>query len=385
MGDVDAARAEVRLRRTLKMQRYRKRLIEKADCLRDEVTHLQNEIDAYMRRQRGRSASLLLPWKDVAKGLEDESELVAKDNRALKQLCLAQQQTMWTLHRWVVANLAIVTCPNAETQTWRYVTVCADPASRLCAFEWIAQHMQHNTDRVFQQFGFPAIASSTCIDDFSVEYQPSQDVDDGLQFIWRDQRELPYPMEAVRDWFARPHCLNMVGAARANWPTTAHDRDVVAEDDRVLELQFGGTLRYIHNVRRGGKLIHILFSEWCGLDRCVFATQGIRDDERLPNDAVQRNRMSWFVLDRLGPTRTKMRALNVMSQHISSDGFVSFEEEAVDGWGIDFPMDVPDMASVERRVVQRMIDLGSGGGDWFNTALRDAMERATAVRSAASI
>ncbi|KAF0689674.1 Aste57867_18911 [Aphanomyces stellatus] len=363
-----------RLRERLKMQRYRKRLVDEAVVLRADVAQLERLVDEKMRRRRSRgSNALFLTWKEIAKSLEDESELVKQDYRALKRHVDAQQAMALALKQWVAASApALLKGPTGHVQTWRQVTLCAHPASRARAFEWIAQQLHHNTDRMLQRCLFPATSSSDVIDDFLID---ASNLDQhGLQYIWRDQRDVPYSLDAVRDVYARPHYIESVGTSDAAWAARDGIAQVVAADQQMLAANFDGSLRYGHDTMGGRALVHTLACEFNEPNRCVFVAQNIHDDELLPNDAVRRNRMTWsveFVLERLGPHRTKIRSLNVMTQLFSKDGFVPLEEEAL-VWGLNVHA-IDDVASVERRVNQHIQHMCTARKNNYEGGVREAM------------
>ncbi|KAF0689673.1 Aste57867_18910 [Aphanomyces stellatus] len=364
-----------RMRQTKKMQRYRKRLIEKAEVMRDHIASLETEIAEYMQRRPSTkaAATLLLPWKEVARALKDDGKLADKDNRALQQQCQAQRMTILAIKHWMTEATTIVKSPRGSTHTWRNVTLCAHPTSRQLGFDWITKQMHANTDAVLQQFHFPPLVSTDVVDDFTIDTTNS----DFFQLVWRDQREVPYPLEDVRDLFMRPHFFVMVGGVGLPETTSIAERETIATDQHMLQLHCGSDTQYLHKrMLRAKTLVHSLVREFHEPNRCVFVRQSIHDDELLANDPLQRNRMTWFVLDRLGPKRTKIRALNLSSQQFAKGGvYVSLEEEAPK-WGLDVRAD-DDADVIHRRLVQRLYHICSGGGSAFDQDLDDALRGRT--------
>ncbi|KAF0689671.1 Aste57867_18908 [Aphanomyces stellatus] len=375
--DVEAALAAAkRMRQTQKMQRYRKRLVEKADVLRGQVVQMEAAVKEFMRRRRSLASSTQLPWKEVAKALESECNGVEAENKSLQSACHTHRVTILAMKHWVAAHVSsIPTSPRTSFgQSWRHVTLSGHPTSRRLGLDWITRQMHHNTDVVFQRCLFPPISSRDIVDDFVIEGE----VDDhGLLFLWRDQRDVPLPLETVRDLFARPHFYNMLGGLKHDSralasPDEAH---VVATDTKMLEA-FHGMLRYGHYIR-GQEHVHYLSREFDTPDRCVFVAQNITDDELLHNDAIQCNRMDWYVLDRLGPTRTKLRALGMASQMATREGPVSLEDEA-HSWGIEVQHGV-DLESKERSIRHRINQIASVGTNSYNQDLELVTKEAGGV------
>ncbi|KAF0689672.1 Aste57867_18909 [Aphanomyces stellatus] len=377
-GGDDASLAERRRYRTQKMQRYRKRLIERADRLKEQAATMEQEIADFMRRRRPRDLTMLLPWKEVAKAMADEREDVETDNEALAMQCRSRHETIEAMKQWAAAATTtfLMKTPRGHTQTWQHITLSAHPTTRLLGFDWITLHLYHHMDNVFRRYGFPSLASTDVVDDFLVDMS---DVD-ALQYIWRDQREVPYPLEAVRDLFVRSHFRKMLqGDGAPTIPAAEHH--VVADDDAVLASAFHGSMQYVHS-RRKGEHVHYLAREFHETDRCVFVAQNILDDERRRHDDTQCHRMDWFVLDRIGPARTKMRAVGTMSHMFTKDrSFVPLEDEAL-RWGLDLreaaAVDWGD--SVERRLIQHIYRTCSADSINDNADVDKAVKVAQAPR-----
>ncbi|KAF0689675.1 Aste57867_18912 [Aphanomyces stellatus] len=351
--EIDAAADELmkkRMRQNVKMQRYRKRLVERADILRAEVAHLEADIDAYVvhQQERLRAAPKALPWKEVARAMQEDLDLTKKDNLALRRLCDSQAAISLAMKRWVASSVSLLTSPSGNTVlSWRHVTIGTDPASRVRAFDWITRHLYHNTDYMLQQYLFPSASSSEIVNDYIVDVSNAH----GLQYIRRHQISVPYSLEAVRDYFARPYCAHMGGSA---FPPSnlANSAAVIAADDQMLRY-YDGKLEYAHCSKAGGRaLVHTLVREFNDPNRAVFVMQNVHDDALLPNDAIQRNRMRWVVLERISPNETKIRMLAIMSRRFSKHGFVPLVEEALE-WGLDVRASMVDSLledATERRV-----------------------------------
>ncbi|KAF0689676.1 Aste57867_18913 [Aphanomyces stellatus] len=373
---VDAARLKKRMRQTLKMQRYRKRLLEKADMLRATVSELEQAIyDAMQRRHPSNEVaqpSTLLPWEQVVRALRDESELATKDNVDLQRLCKTQGIVLLVLKQWVASFVVHMRTPRGTMKTWRHVTLGVHPASRVRGCDWITLQMLHHVDRVFQQCHFPPLTSTDVVDDFVIG-TTEEDDDDTVQYMWRDQREVPYAMEVVRELFARPHYTKMVaGGPKAKWIAPDDETAAVVAADNYRLRELDARLHYVHSFRGNQMLVRNVAREFDLPDRCVFVAQNIHDDELLPNSsAAQRNRTSWFVLDRISSTRTKMRALSVLSQQFTKTGFVDLADEAK-AWGLDVkPTEALD--SAERRVHHRISQICSFNGSTYNRELDEAL------------
>ncbi|KAF0689670.1 Aste57867_18907 [Aphanomyces stellatus] len=369
---IDEALRLKRSRQTQKMQRYRKRLLEKTDLLRAHAVCMEAEIDEFMRRREARGSGTILPWKEVAKALGDATCVGEKDNKYLQQQVQVNRATILALKHWVATSVP----SSLRGHTWQNVTLSGHAASRLLGFDWISRHMHHNTDNIFQRCLFPPISSPELVDDFILDTSNM----DGLQYIWRDQREVPYSLEIVRDLFARPHFYAMLGGSHLSSAGPSSNEDIAVVDaDNTMLAKFNGALQYIHSQMSSTVHVHYLAREFTEPNRCVFVARSIHDDELLHNDTLQRSLMNWFVLDRIGPNRTKLRALTLSTQAFSKDGFISLEDEGL-RWSVDVrAMTAADDASKERRVMQHIQQKCTQFGNTYNEDLEVALRPVTPV------
>ncbi|ETV63586.1 hypothetical protein H257_19486, partial [Aphanomyces astaci] len=104
-----------------------------------QLEHIPSVLHKSVPTRLARSLLLLL-WHEVARSLADLRMLSESQNQALK----AQ----------LVEHEALPSLDHNRT-SWRHASLLNDPATRKLGKEWITEHMFHNTDAIFHQYGFP--------------------------------------------------------------------------------------------------------------------------------------------------------------------------------------------------------------------------------------
>ncbi|KAF0700849.1 Aste57867_8648 [Aphanomyces stellatus] len=286
----------------------------------------------------------MLPWKDIAHALHDDARDVSSQQVALKTQVKDVQMLVWEMRQWVAANTAlrvrqssILLCLSRGMQrtldnqvpTWRNVTLLANPTSRRLGKEWITQQLYHNTDVIFQRYGFPAIDSGETIADWDNQ----SIVVDGCDFtVYRRQVETG---DSLADAIA--HIDDTLLSVQSTLPTTARTSEV---DDILtvgthaagcgqskVEIEGSTTLFALVTSRR--EYVNLLCGEFRSDRRCVFVLQQILDDEtsRHP-DYPQRNRMFWHDIQELPTGRTVTRSVAMHSLCYTTQGGIAVDEDA---------------------------------------------------------
>ncbi|KAF0689679.1 Aste57867_18916 [Aphanomyces stellatus] len=361
-GALDAAKAERRLKERQKMQRYRQRLVAKMAFLKDTARRMEDQIRAHTLARR--SSRTLLPWEHIANALREERDASSLTNATLKQECHDQTVLLQAMQLWVVRATGILPAsPTTGGPTWQNVTLSAHPASRKLGFDWITQYLYHNTERTFHDMGF---SSGAAISDFGLDIESPE----CCQYVWRSQRIFPAPLEYVRDVFARPNIAGQLkGSYLGNTTSLGAIHEIEAQDNEALRALNG---RYLHTAWGVNVLVHFLAREFHEPNRCIFVAQNIHDDEALPNSALQRNRLIWLVLDRVGPDQTRVRGLCINSHGFDQHGYVNFEDEAR-RWGCDVTQYPPHLQVT--KFAQQVRQIATRNGSSFGQEFQDSLQR----------
>ncbi|RHZ09041.1 hypothetical protein DYB26_002756 [Aphanomyces astaci] len=97
---------------------------------------------------------LLLPWHEVARSLADLRMLSESQNQALKAQLVEHEALVREMYHWTT-TYHIKPFLDHNRASWRHASLLNDPATRKLGKEWITEHMFHNTDAIFHQYGFP--------------------------------------------------------------------------------------------------------------------------------------------------------------------------------------------------------------------------------------
>ncbi|KAF0720818.1 Aste57867_13 [Aphanomyces stellatus] len=302
-------------RKRVRLEYNRQKQKEYRDRDKAEISELQktfNRLQAVFHAAAAptRSTTSLLPWRQVALAMLSACRDASSQNARLR----VDQEMQQTVLHDLLTTMHIECPPTAPTFTWRNVTLTVNPDSRRMAFDWITTHLFHNTDIIFQRCQFPsALAPSEVLNDCLVDATDP----DAMQYILRYQRVVHAPLVRVA---ASVRAMEASGDAIDSqlWPT----------QDANSECHF----RY---ARRPG--VYDLSREFQDVisGRHVMVTQNIHDDPTLAPIPIQRNRMSWVVLEPRGEHTTCLRLLSIQSHHFDQTGaFLALDDEAR-RWGCD--------------------------------------------------
>ncbi|KAF0720382.1 Aste57867_358 [Aphanomyces stellatus] len=310
---------ETRDDRKEKQERERKR-----HCLyrlekKSEAAHLkQTQIELEDKLEQLLEASKLrqphiLSWRDAAKALKDARDGAHVRNRGLRARIHMYDRLVSDLSMWVQATDGVSRSLNPLCPTWRDVTLLANPESRKLGKEWITMQMFHNTDRVFQQHGFP---SWQC-----------DDVD-----VYRDL-DISFPETGGCLYTCRRHFVSKQSleqscdAVRQNCLST-----LLVQVNRAETLREADANTQLHTVHTtSDEFLNILCGEFATPDRCTFVLRQIHRDDTQEGRFRQRNRMLWSVMFdyfRLPNGCTKKRVLAIVSNCLVRDGEFNLDDEA---------------------------------------------------------
>ncbi|RHZ24766.1 hypothetical protein DYB37_000005 [Aphanomyces astaci] len=304
------------------LRQKRCKYLSERQALMDELTALEVQLHA----QRASSAPLL-PWREVMVGLKDDREFQERLSKELASKYHTHKEIFRFLSKW--ANQVVnpqVEPPLPATDTWRNVTLLHNVHARRLGMDWITQQLYHNTDRCFYMHGVP---SAGMLNDFQVNCSAA--TNDTLSYIWRFQHEFDMPFDPCRDALRDTVEEFVMGGLWNSRFSCFLDQHVVPDG-----------AQYARSIRSPDEAVNYLVREFASPDdqRVTFVGRNILDDENHPASTHQSHRIFWYDLEKLSPTRTKLRILILKSQDISTKGYVALDEEAT-YWGCNL-RDCPD-------------------------------------------
>ncbi|ETV95762.1 hypothetical protein H310_10828 [Aphanomyces invadans] len=326
-----------------KQQEYRLRIKDAIATCQAQVVQLEAElrrVASIPAPCRNRPRVPTLSWQDVAEALADSVDDVLTDYASLVRERDARQELLRQMLSFVEIHHHVGRSALSGTdRNWTNVTLLTHAASRRLGMEWITGHLYHNTERMLARFAFPPPLDA--VDDCVVD---ASDLD-CMQYAMRYQREIRAPLDATA---ALIRTLERQGDPidAHLWPADGSARYLRGANVYELSREVAGT----HGTRR----------------RVVFVRQNIHDDATLPSFAVQRNRMSWIVLDEVaGGASTNLRVLSVHSHHFYTDTgqFLPLADEAklwrslldsATPAHLQWPRYIQHMTAVARSFTQRL-------------------------------
>ncbi|KAF0700835.1 Aste57867_8634 [Aphanomyces stellatus] len=265
---------------TQRMVEYRQEKKLKRIQLKQKVEELAQLRDALADASR-RLPMTRLPWRDVAKALQEQRDEVESDKRTLERYLKEQRRLLHDMQQWVAVQLSLQASPHAGVPTWRNVSLLANPVSRRLGKEWILKHMYLNTDRVFQQYGFPPPNLQV---DVKKELRFEFD-DEGYVILFKEQ------LHSVKGSLQRQvsqfyHTLLSLQCMVVFYSPAL---------SMVIEEVDGFTRQYAFVTPRG-EFVNVLVGEFHSSNRCVIVGQEIQSDDSVADyyRHHQRNRTFWF-------------------------------------------------------------------------------------------
>ncbi|KAF0720380.1 Aste57867_356 [Aphanomyces stellatus] len=288
------------------------RLEKKSEAAQLKLTQkeLEAKLEQLLEASKLRQPHIL-SWRDAAKALKDARDGAHVRNRELRARIHMYERLVRDLSAWVQATDGVTRSLNPLCPTWRDVTLLANPESRKLGKEWITMQMFHNTDRVFQQHGFP---SWDCDDvdvyrDLDISFPESG----GCLYTSRRHFVSTQSLEQSCD-AVRQDCLAMLLVHVNRVETSLREADANTQ------------LHTVHTTN--DEFLNILCGEFATPDRCTFVLRQIQRDDTQEGRFRQRNRMLWFDYFRLPNGCTKKRSLAIVSNCFVRAGEFSLDDEA---------------------------------------------------------
>ncbi|KDO25745.1 hypothetical protein SPRG_09044 [Saprolegnia parasitica CBS 223.65] len=301
-----AVNAADRRRRTDIQRKWRQKLAAEIKALRSEASALE----ATLVDRRG--LATMLPWRDVALTLADDSRASVHRNRVLRRQYEAQQQLLLSLAQRAMHGSPAR--PLLSYDAWHHTSLCAQAHRRRCALEWSTNAMLHNTSAMLEKH---SVASS--LHHFA-NYKITATENDVFEYVWHMRKTVPLAFESARrlghDWVQQYIRGGM-------WPLLAPSID--------LDVYGLPHTSYVQTTRLQ-PLEHVCFlsREFRRSEtQTVIVGQTMHSDELHPMTTPFRHRMFWYVLECVSPTLTRVSIVHVTSHLCTvSDGAVPLAAEA---------------------------------------------------------
>ncbi|KAF0698447.1 Aste57867_10932 [Aphanomyces stellatus] len=303
-------------RRMIQYRQMKKEELLTLDATIEHLAVLKKQLRE--KSQRRGPKDLLLPWREVARALKDLRRLGDCEHEELQRKLAASQSLMHEMYQWVAAQYAVIQdAPDARRPTWRSTSLPRGEASRRLGKEWILNQLYHNTDALFQQYGFPALDSPERLYmDFHFNFSDTQ----GYSYVTRHFLQIHESMEGFLARYRRTLLTDQC-AIRDLFPAT-HPMLIEEEDDQTHQLAL---------ITPRGEYVNLLCGTFRSENRVTFLGRQIQDDERCCSNHRQRNRIFIAELHQM-PNGTVMgRGLWIQTQGFTPDGSpLSLDDDAIE-------------------------------------------------------
>ncbi|KAF0683094.1 Aste57867_24782 [Aphanomyces stellatus] len=327
-----------KIQRRREYNREKQRLVrERAElalaALQDTIEALEAEVGRRRqqdkaRRRRGdhmENTETLLPWREIAAAMAEETRVSNASNRALQANVERMRRVAISMYTWVFGHV-IRAAPAESMSCTAHLTrtsLGADPASRRLSYAWLTDRLYHNVDRLLDGHGLhyrPVVVDEgDAIGDVIVEF----DDDDLMMLSTRTRRHVPATFHHV----CRAYDALAMPGAKGDF--------ILAGRTRLLEDVAGGSeivySRAVWTRNERPWIDNKVWRTYRSVTRVVVVSQTIHDDATFPVTALQRHRIGILVVDRLDATRTLVRELNLNSHAFdaANGAFVSLDQEGL--------------------------------------------------------
>ncbi|OQR99499.1 hypothetical protein THRCLA_06495, partial [Thraustotheca clavata] len=319
---------------TRHQRKWRQKIVAEIAALTEQCIALEAEV----LRRRSRDP-LTLTWFDVVQSLREDNEIAIHRNRALKTKRSQYMQLVSAMTQWVrMASQPLQPAVQQRT-TWRYTTLMSQPMPRQLGMDWITQMMFYNTEKMLDEYGVAATATSHNLIDYDVVVSEM----DTFEYVWMTQKHVQLPLEHTRE-LIRLWLLKYTTGAM--WKV----RSVAMLDTEMISVALPFTT-YCDIVKEGPEeMVRFLSREFRDENRSVFVGQNIHVDELAPIRTNFRNRAFWYMLDRVGPNSTKVQMLHITSHLLSPEAIPMslIDEGALMGCDLSTVLEVDQLDTLTR-------------------------------------
>ncbi|OQR85095.1 hypothetical protein ACHHYP_12286 [Achlya hypogyna] len=279
-GATDAAAEDLRRRNRLKQKRLRERVAGERRQLRAQVASLVKTLAVAQSKPK----ETCLSWKSIAASLARSSV----ESKLTLTMLRQEIERAWVASMHPSRSLL----PNAPFN-WTDITLMAEPASRRLGLDWYTKHLYHNTDRMQQLCAFPS--SGTVVDNLVVNIG-----NDLVDLIGRIQIDYDKPLEATYDVLRDKIWAELRGDTHSFVSEYLDEELVKSIDPKMLYR------RTVLDVEESNYYVCREFNE---PNRVVFLFGNFTQDALQPRNLEWRPRLFWYILERLGPNKTRLKAM----------------------------------------------------------------------------
>ncbi|OQS03977.1 hypothetical protein THRCLA_03744 [Thraustotheca clavata] len=287
---MDRRKLEQAMRNRLKQKRHRERFgIERSQLL-TEIKELK--IALFHLRRQVKAQNTLLPWEAIADSLAQATVEAKSSVVALKQQQIRLVELCQNLSAWVTTMSRTNNLPEARYR-WTEVNLVAELRSRVLGLDWFSKQLYHNTDYMLQLCQMPysgSVADALILDS-----------GDGYsELLGRIQREYNSSLEVV--YQALHHVL---------WGECCgdYDRNVSEILDNELSESLQANIVYYRQAISAEESNFFVGREFKSEDRIVFLSGNFTQDESFSKNMMWRPRFFWYIIERIGPKQTRLRAV----------------------------------------------------------------------------
>ncbi|EQC38969.1 hypothetical protein, variant [Saprolegnia diclina VS20] len=261
---VDAAD---RRRRTDIQRKWRQKLAAEIKALRSEASALEA---ALVDRK---VSTTVLPWRDVALTLADDTRASVHRNRVLKRQYNAQLQLLLSLAQ----RASSLARPLLSYEAWHHTSLCAPAHTRRCALEWSTNAMFYNTNAMLEKH---SVASSVHF----ANYKIAATENNVFEYVWHMRKTVPLAFEPARrlgQYWVQQYIRGGM------WP--------LLEPSTDLDVYGLAHTSYVHTTRlRPLEHVYFLSREYHSDAQTVIVGQTMHTDELHPMTTPFRHRMFWY-------------------------------------------------------------------------------------------
>ncbi|EQC29856.1 hypothetical protein SDRG_12403 [Saprolegnia diclina VS20] len=284
-----AAAEDLRRRNRVKQKRLRERVAAERRSLRAQVATLCKALAASAHKPN----DTLLSWKTIAAGLARSTVESRLSSVMLRQELERTLALSGRIQAWVASMHPSRTLLPAAPFSWINITLVDDIASRKVGLDWYTQHLYFNTERMVALCNFPS--HGAIMDNLILELgQDLVDLIGRIQIDYDQSLEATYAL--LRDTI---------------WAELRGDTHSFVSEflDQELTEAIDPTMLYRRTVLEVDESNYYVCREFCTDDRIVFLFGNFSQDARQPENHRWRPRLFWYILERHGPHRTRLKVI----------------------------------------------------------------------------
>ncbi|EQC29857.1 hypothetical protein, variant [Saprolegnia diclina VS20] len=336
----DAASERLRLRNRQKQKRHRDRHNAERDALLAEVADLRRSLRraAKLSARRSKPTSTLVPWTAIAATLAEE----ASEAEATRVALNTHRERLEKLSRSLASMVSTVARGvPMQAEPWNSIALVAEPCARQLGLDWFTRHLHANTERMLQLSAFPC--------DGAVKDTVVRDCGNGVaDLLGRIQIEYSLSLETAHAAL-RGRIWDELTGVNSSCAVEPLDMDLVAR------IEHPSCMTYLRSAISADESNFFVAREVRTRDRVVFAQGNFTQDASQPANLQWRPRMYWYVLDRIGPHRTRLRAMLYNGPKIRAGTLVPWQRDT----GLMNLTAAPDAEALDfdtfRRLVRRHV------------------------------